>query len=81
MPDYMSEDYIADATHDAYEQGYEDGKRDAIQHGRWEERYVDDPYDTYGFLRRRFFCSACGKWNCYGKTAYCMHCGAKMDGE
>lgn len=30
---------------------------------------------------KRFYCSACGEWQCYGTTEYCMHCGAKMDEE
>lgn len=28
--------------------------------------------------RRRFYCSACGDWNTYGKTDFCPYCGAKM---
>ena len=27
----------------------------------------------------RYYCSKCGKWNSYGKTNYCMNCGAKME--
>ena len=26
----------------------------------------------------RYYCSKCGDWNSYGKTNYCMNCGAKM---
>ena len=26
----------------------------------------------------RYYCSKCGEWNSYGKTNYCMNCGAKM---
>ena len=52
-----------------------------VVHGTWDEKIVDDPDDKHGFLRRRFYCSACGQWNCYGKTDYCMHCGAEMEKE
>ena len=45
-----------------------------IVHGEWEERYDDDD----GFLGRKFYCSACGDWQTYGKTPRCCYCGAHM---
>ena len=30
---------IYDATEQAYKNGYQQGKRDAVRHGRWEVRY------------------------------------------
>lgn len=30
---------------------------------------------------KRFYCSACGGWNTYGKSAYCPNCGAEMEAE
>lgn len=50
--------------------------------GKWEERIVEDPkYDPYGFFKRRWYCSACGKWQTYGATEYCPNCGADMRGK
>lgn len=46
--------------------------------GQWEERIIDDESPLF---QRRFYCSCCGRWTTYGKTEYCPHCGAKMDGE
>lgn len=43
--------------------------------GEWEERYVED---DCVWTRRRFYCSACGGWNTYGKSRYCPNCGARM---
>lgn len=49
-----------------------------VMHGRWEERIVDDPLDPYGFFKRRWYCSSCGRYQTYGTTAFCPKCGAKM---
>ena len=49
-----------------------------LVHGKWEERYL--PEEDL-FMRRRFYCSACGSWNTYGETDYCPDCGAKMKKE
>lgn len=47
--------------------------------GHWEERNVEDPkFDPYGFFKRRWYCSECGRYQTYGATEYCCHCGAKM---
>ena len=29
---------------------------------------------------KRFYCSVCGDWQTYGKTKFCMNCGADMRG-
>ena len=53
-----------------------------IIHAHWIEReykYSDPDYDP--LFRRRFYCSACGDWQSYGKTTYCPYCGARMDEE
>lgn len=47
----------------------------AERRGEWEYRYVED---GGMFTKQRFYCSACGRWQTYGKTAYCPRCGAKM---
>ena len=47
----------------------------AERHGTWEYRYVED---GGMFCKQRFYCSECGEWQTYGKTAYCPCCGAKM---
>ena len=48
----------------------------SIPTGTWEEKYISD--DDCIWTRRRFYCSSCVKWNTYGKTDFCPHCGAKM---
>lgn len=70
---------IHDATETAYRNGYEQGKKDAVKHGKWKQRleYYEDII---------YRCSVCHEdfetteetplqnmWN------YCPHCGAKMD--
>lgn len=53
-----------------------------IRVGKWEESIVEDSkYDPYGFFKRRWYCSACGKWQTHGATKYCPNCGADMRGE
>ena len=47
--------------------------------GEWELRIIDD--DSCKWTRKRYYCSACGSWQTYGKTDYCPDCGAKMKGE
>ena len=46
--------------------------------GEWEEREVTDYYPGG---RIRYYCTACGDWNTYGKSKYCPSCGAKMKME
>lgn len=67
-----------DIAEQAYKNGYEAGKRDAVKQGRW----IAD-----GWFTKR--CSVChstplrengGQHEpCYSN--YCPHCGARMDGE
>ena len=52
----------------------DDGHSDGV----WEERVLDKSDEPCGFLRRRFYCSACGDWQTYGKTRYCPSCGMRM---
>lgn len=73
---------IADEIHNAYEEGYADGKRDAVVHGHWEMHE-----DTYGDDEAK--CSVCGFEMAVNQPGnglcmvselnYCSHCGAKMD--
>lgn len=46
-----------------------------IVHGEWEERVVEE---ADAWSRRRFYCSACGDWQTYGKPPRCPYCGAHM---
>ena len=46
--------------------------------GHWEERYLEE---APIFLRRRWYCSECGKWQTYGMPRYCPNCGAEMEGD
>ena len=62
-----------DATETAYKNGYEDGKRDAVKHGRWEERVVD--YES------QYYVTDCSICECSGERwySYCPYCGSCMD--
>ncbi len=46
------------------------------RHGEWIEVYDADENPLFG---RKFDCSCCHKWNTYGQSDYCPHCGAKME--
>lgn len=68
-----------EATEQAYKNGYEKGKQDAVKHGRWVLRQ-DDGYECYE-------CSSC-RANPLNDNAerpslsdYCPNCGARMDGD
>ena len=68
------------ATEQAYKNGYEAGKKDAVAHGRWvlAKPRVKGRNATYR-------CTACGKlrssyYNDVFQWEYCP-CGAKMDGD
>lgn len=60
------------ATEQAYKNGYEQGKKDAVKHGRWNDDGRCTECDWY----MPFDCEG----NSF-ETQYCPHCGAKMDGE
>ena len=59
-----------DATEQAYKNGYEDGKRDAVKHGQWIKT------TTYPI---KYVCPECGHQKEF-KRPYCEICGTKMDG-
>ena len=67
--------YNHDATETAYRNGYEAGKRDAVQHGQWAN-----------VSGGRTICNQCGEYPLYdffGRqklSRSCPNCGAKMDG-
>jgi hypothetical protein len=71
---------IADNLIKAFNDGYQQGKRDAVVRGEW---VVTDAYP------HRVYCSLCYKTNIYnaeileGKEypRFCMWCGAKMEGK
>ena len=47
--------------------------------GRWETVITGkDSLDPHGLFRRRYYCSACNNWQTYGKTDFCLNCGAEM---
>lgn len=51
-----------------------------MKHGRWIKHRIDDPKSIlYGAVKDTT-CSVCGKSTPYN-TEYCMHCGARMDGD
>ena len=43
--------------------------------GSWEARPAPNDLPT---STTRYYCSACGMWNTYGKSAFCPRCGADM---
>ena len=55
------------ATEIAYKNGYEQGKRDAVKHGRWIDKVTC------------YVCSLCGRVERL-QEPYC-NCGARMDGD
>ena len=74
MSGYIDENArIADDIHNAYEEGYADGKRDAVVHGYW----LMDARKS-GFTYR---CSCCGATGKMTRTAYtyCPWCGSKNE--
>ena len=64
------------ACEEAYKNGYEQGKKDAVGHAHWEmkEIAVRTPFG------RNAFCSACG-YEPIELGRYCPNCGFMMDGE
>lgn len=71
---------LADAyAKDAYQKGYEAGKKDAVKHGHWVTQYDLDGNITH------YECTNCDfglLWaNDDALPKYCPECGAKMDGD
>lgn len=46
------------------------------RHGEWVEVFDDN---APAFFKRQWVCSACGRGNSYGASAYCPKCGARME--
>ncbi len=71
-----------DAIEQAYRNGYEDGKRDAVRHGHWIDQKEAKEAERYDMA---YCCSVCGRcdWDCTESESFnfCPACGAKMDGE
>ena len=67
------------ATEEAYKNGYEAGKQEAVEvvHGRWIFKHnpITDPKGYF----IRIVCSECNL-HTGQKSNYCPQCGAKMDG-
>lgn len=68
----------------AYYYGYEQGKKDAVRHGKWEHRVTEVIGHTLYTTR----CSICNEapLHEYGEadwfeSNYCPNCGAKMGGD
>ena len=64
------------ATEQAYKNGYEQGKKDAVRHGRWEHKKHKLFGNEYDYI-----CSTCGCDYALAQYRYCPNCGAKMDLE
>ncbi len=68
-----------DIAEQAYKNGYEKGKQDAVKHGRWVQIGYDKAMD-------RITCSCCLEyWNIVDNNTesfnYCPNCGTRMDGD
>ena len=75
-----------DIAEQAYKNGYEAGKRDAVKHGRWLK--VKEPLGW-----RDVDCVECScckeswvidedyEFDDFGGWNYCPNCGARMDGD
>lgn len=75
MDDYTVN--LADAyAKDAYQKGYEQGKKDAAKHGHWSQ-YAEPHEDGKGL----YICSVCNEMYVMHDDEYkfCPNCGAKMD--
>lgn len=66
-------DITEQAYKNGYAKGYEDGKKDAVKHGRW----VFGTANHHEWMK----CSECLKSQTpTGAFTYCPNCGARMDG-
>ena len=63
---------IADDLVKAYNEGYQQGKKDAVVRGEWMP--AKDPYDRVYCYRH----AGCGCEH-NEQSAYCPNCGAKME--
>ena len=73
-----------DIAEQAYKNGYEAGKRDAVKHGRWIADKVEafSPLTEEPYLLDVLQCSVCGEYFDVSEARnYCPNCGARMDGE
>lgn len=68
------------ATELAYKNGYEQGKKDAVRHGRWVKQWCDNNMIGHEYAE----CSVCGcsmlDTNQFWNSKHCPNCGVKMDG-
>ncbi len=66
----------------AYKNGYEQGQRDAVKHGRWTENH----HVSYDDMREEdvhwytYTCSECA-FEAMNNSHCCPNCGARMDLE
>ena len=68
------------ATEQAYKNGYEQGQRDAVKHGRWFEMVEskEDGHTGEYYEEIYYNCLNCD-YATGDKTPYCPNCGCKMD--
>ena len=64
------------ATELAYQNGYEQGRKDAVQHGWW----VPKPQLYRLPNAKNYYCSECREETVV-RHNYCPCCGADMDGD
>ena len=63
----------------AYNDGYQQGKKDAVVRGRWVGKTQETRYEYVYPLNYK--CSNCGFLAKYDGWRYCPNCGAKMESE
>ena len=61
-----------------FQEGYEQGKKDAVKHGHWSQ-YAEPHEDGKGL----YICSVCNELNVMYDDEYkfCPNCGCKMDAK
>lgn len=69
---------IADDLVNAFNDGYKQGKIDAVVRGRWVGKTPETRHEYVYPLNYK--CSNCGFLAKYDGWRYCPNCGAKMDG-
>lgn len=69
------------ATEQAYKNGYEQGKKDAVKHGRWEAQEYWKYENKHSILYKTNRCSLC-HYDVSSRLLYnyCPNCGSLMDG-
>jgi len=75
------------ACEQAYKNGYEQGKKDAVKHGEWKKGKDFPSCPRVKFISDAYYCSVCENEafydTDYGQQLFnfCPNCGADMRGD